>query len=143
VPVPPWLKQVLQAAERKAAGYEIATWDEEFGKIVPKGKQQDAARERTKMRKEVYDLAQQLHTSDPKKHPISKGLFELVAKKLKLRGGSASMTETYYYEWKAIVDLLEKLKAGPGFGTATKADIEKAADVFNLWDKKSKNPKKS
>ena len=162
VPPPAWLRQAFCAAQRKGRAYEIKTWDDAFGRVAPKGKQISAMAERLKVRKSIYDLAQQMHTSDPKKHPLDRGLFETVAVKLKLKPkrktkGKRShdvdvgrRAEDYYYEHKAIVDLLDLRRTEKPLATLSdvaalheglKPHLEKAADAFKFKATK-KNPRK-
>jgi hypothetical protein len=118
VPLPEWLWTAFDAAYQKARFFEIDSWDDVFGTIVPKRTQRKAAERRRKLAGQVYAFVQQRHASG---HPMDREMFEIAAKEVGLprrrgkRGGLSDPSSTamdYYYKQKAIADFF-KFKENP------------------------------
>lgn len=89
-----------------ANSYQIKSWEEVFGGILPKGKQLKAAQRDVKIAGDVFDRVRGLHEEDNKKNPISKGLFEKVGAEFGIKGTKAE--ELYYKMVNELKELISE-----------------------------------
>ena len=105
-PLPEWLRKALiMAIARGHMSCEFDSWDKVFGAPVQteeyrpaRGKSRDAEWRRRRLQFEIYNRVMQ---REAKGEAISKGLFEDVAKALKIGRARA---ERLYYDNRAIVE---------------------------------------
>ena len=90
--IPEWLRRALiHAIGRARINYEVDSWDEVFGRPVPKGKSRRALKRKRELEWPVLDRVEKLTKEG---HRIDKQLFEIVGKEFGVSGTVAS--EIYY-----------------------------------------------
>jgi hypothetical protein len=89
-PLPEWLRLAFLHAYEAHARFEIRSWDEVFGRPVPKGTQL----EKEKLRRVVIKRVWALKTKDPEM-PIDRGLFDQIGEELGIPG---STIDGLYYD---------------------------------------------
>lgn len=93
-PIPQWCARAYLEAFKKVASYKTGSWDDVFGKPLPKGKHLEAKRKYKVKGPLVYQKIKQIKNANPS-IPIDASLFETVGKEL---GISKTTAGRYYYE---------------------------------------------
>jgi hypothetical protein len=101
-PVPTWATKAFRAAYLKGVRFEIASWDEVFGRPLKKGKQLAAERRKAAIAERVLELVLRARHEEKPKKPINKELFESIGKKLGVGGTVAA--EIYYQAHKKYLE---------------------------------------
>ena len=103
VQVPPWAKQGLSNALDAANSYGIKSWDEVFGKILPKGKRIATQRRHAEISWDLFSRVGDLHKAGA---AIDEGLFEKVGKEFGV--GKTVASELYYETGRALIADIEE-----------------------------------
>lgn len=111
--MPDWVARAFIRAYDKVLRHQVATWDDAFGRPLPKGKHLSAARKKREKSPAVWLEVRHMVEAG---WPIDEGLFEQVGNKLGL--GKTQAAE-FYYDFDARVRspsiaaqvLLEPLRA--------------------------------
>ena len=90
-PIPIWLLRAFNKAYEAVTASEFKSWDDVFGKPLPKGKQLKTERRNKEIVFELVYRVRELHDAG---EPISKQLFEDVGAEFKISGTTAS--DLYY-----------------------------------------------
>jgi len=88
--LPEWLRLAFLHTYEAHARFEIRSWDEVFGRPVPKGMHLETEKRNAELRPLIIERVQKAE------RPIDKGLFEEIGRDLKLAGTTVS--EIYYDE---------------------------------------------
>ena len=107
VQVPPWVKQGLHNAMNAAFSYEIKSWDEAFGEILPKGKRIVTERRNAKIYWDLFMRIRDLH--EKAGEAIDEGLFEKVGAEFGV--GKTVASEIYYETGRALIADIEEENA--------------------------------
>jgi hypothetical protein len=91
--LPEWLRLAFLHTYEAHARFEIRSWDEAFGRPVPKGTHLETEKRNAELRPLIIERVQALKAQG---RPIDKGLFEKIGRDLKLAGTTVS--EIYYDE---------------------------------------------
>ena len=91
VPVPPWIKQGLSKAMDAVHSYEIKSWEDVFGELLPKGKWRATEQRNAKMGWDLFQRVCDLHKAGAS---IDAGLFEKVGEEF---GVSKTVASDLYY----------------------------------------------
>jgi hypothetical protein len=91
LPIPEWVKKAFEQAVYKVMTAQVASWDDVFGRPLPKGKQLAATQRRLKLREQVWQRCWWRIYRGAK---IDQGLFEAVARELRV--GERQVRELYY-----------------------------------------------
>jgi hypothetical protein len=94
-PVPEWLRVAFLDAYEARARFEIRSWDEVFGKPVPKGIHLETERRNAELRPLILERVKALKAE---KKPIDKGLFEKIGRELNPPLKGTTVSEIYYNE---------------------------------------------
>jgi hypothetical protein len=89
-PMPEWLRIAFLDAYEAAERFEIRSWDEVFGRPVPKSMHLKTEKRKEQLRWAIIARVKALKAE----RPIDKGLFEQVGKELGISGTVAS--DIYY-----------------------------------------------
>lgn len=91
IPLPPWVVKAIGVAYRKARDLEIRSWDEVFGRPVPKGTHVASAR-----KKPLQQLVVRLAVDESRcaGEAVDEALFEEVGKRLGM--GKTKASKLYY-----------------------------------------------
>lgn len=114
LPMPTWLASSFERAYNRVVTYEVGSWEEAFGRPIPKGKHRDALK-----KKRAFSLAVWIEVQHDRSEgtAVSDELFEAVAERMSLRLGpewamkKTKVSEYYYFEEKrrrALLKLLEE-----------------------------------
>jgi hypothetical protein len=90
-PVPEWLRVAFLDACEAAERFEIRSWDEVFGRPVPKGMHLKSEKRNAELRVFIIQRVEALKAGGKR---VDKGLFEQVGKELGISGTVAS--DIYY-----------------------------------------------
>jgi hypothetical protein len=90
--LPEWLRLAFLHTYEAHARFEIRSWDEVFGRPVPKGMHLETEKRNAELRPLIIERVQALKAE----RPIDKGLFEEIGRDLKLAGTTVS--DIYYDE---------------------------------------------
>ena len=91
-PIPEWLRVAFLNAYEAAERFEIRSWDEVFGRPVPKNTHLKTKRRNEQLR---WSITRRVETL---KAVVDKGLFEKVARDLKIRGVKGTTVSEIYYD---------------------------------------------
>jgi hypothetical protein len=91
-PLPEWLPLAFLHTYEARARFEIRSWDEVFGRPVPKGMHLETEKRNAELRPLIIRRVQALRSEKP----IDKPLFETVGKEFGISGTTVS--EIYYDE---------------------------------------------
>jgi hypothetical protein len=94
-PVPEWLREVFLNAYEAPARFEIRSWDEVFGRPVPKGTHLKTQKRNAELRLLILERVEALKAE---KKPIDKGLFEKIGRELSPPLKGTTVSEIYYDE---------------------------------------------
>jgi hypothetical protein len=92
--IPEWLRVAFLNAYEAAERFEIRSWDQVFGRPVPKGLHLQTKRRNAQLRWTIIERVETLKA----KHRVDKGLFEKVARDLKIRGVKGTTVSEIYYD---------------------------------------------
>jgi hypothetical protein len=110
VQAPMWIKQGLSNAMNAAGAYQIKSWDEVFGEILPKGKRIATERRKAEISWDLFSRIQDLHKAG---EAIDEKLFEKVGRDFGV--GKTVAAELYY---KTGQDFLAELEEDKALGTS-------------------------
>src|SRR5215813_3983964 len=79
-PLPEWLRLAFLHTYEARARFEIRSWDDVFGRPVPKGMHLETEKRNAELRPLIIERVQALKAE----RPIDKGLFEEIGRDLKL-----------------------------------------------------------
>ena len=96
---PEWVKQSFIASYDRVLSLMVGSWDEAFGRAIPKGKHLQKLRQRRKLRPLAYRLVTEILENEPET-PIDDGLFERVGAELNI---GKTLAAELYYEVKKIL----------------------------------------
>jgi hypothetical protein len=92
-PIPGWAREAFCSACKKVYGFEVASWDDVFGRPLKKGQQLAAKRKKLQIKRSLYlEVGQRAMAGEG----IGKEFFALVGEKF---GVSATVAEEIYYEY--------------------------------------------
>jgi hypothetical protein len=91
--VPSWIKEGISKAVNDADTYKIRTWNDVFGKPVPKGTHLKTARRNSEIEWDLFWRVCGLHKAG---RPIDENLFEKVGKEF---GIKKTLASKLYYEF--------------------------------------------
>jgi hypothetical protein len=94
---PQWLDRAFNDAYAAGISGAIASWDEVFGRPIPKGKRRKAYQLQRQSTLAIVHRVEQLHATrgkGGKKTPIDKGLFETVGEEFGI--GATTASKIYY-----------------------------------------------
>jgi hypothetical protein len=89
--VPPWVQENFRVAMDKFHSREIKSWDEVFGRPLPKGKQLATERRKLRLSGPIYERVYRRRMAG---EPVTKALFDEVGKEVGVSGTVAA--EIYY-----------------------------------------------
>ena len=92
-PLPEWLRLAFLHTYEAHARFEIRSWDEVFGRPVPKGTHLETEKQKAELRPLIILRVQALKTEG---RPIDKNLFEEIGTELGISGSTAG--DIYYDE---------------------------------------------
>jgi hypothetical protein len=92
-PLPDWLRLAFLHTYEARARFEIRSWDDVFGRPVPKGTHLKTEKRNSELRFLILERVEALKAEG---RPIDKGLFEEVGMGLRISGTTAS--DIYYDE---------------------------------------------
>jgi hypothetical protein len=93
-PMPEWLRVAFLDAYEAAERFEIRSWDEVFDRPVAKGMHLKTKRRNAQLR---WAIIERVETLKAKKR-VDKGLFEKVARDLKIKGVKGTTVSEIYYD---------------------------------------------
>jgi hypothetical protein len=102
-PVPDWAPKALSAARARVDSYE-SEWNDEFGRLLEKGKRRDAAQHRARWEQPVYERVRECSEAG---EAIDDNLFERIGEELDC-GGKTVIKEMYYHRKPIIEDAEEE-----------------------------------
>ena len=111
-PVPAWLKQAFCEGCFAARMYEIASWEDVFGRPLKKGKRLGTARRNLMKSLDICDRVEEWQNTGK---PIDDRMFAAIGKDLGI--GSSTVTKDLYYETKNEIDAI-------GNSTLSAQDLE-------------------
>ena len=91
-PLPEWLRTKFLHTYEAHARFEIRSWDEVFGRPVPKSTHLETEKRKAELRLVIIQRVEALKAE----RPVDKGLFEQVGRELEISGTVAS--DIYYDE---------------------------------------------
>jgi hypothetical protein len=96
-PIPEWARVAFLDACEAVKRFEIGSWDEIFGRPVPKSTHLKTERRKEQLRFEIIACVKILKARGDR---IDKELFEKIGKKLKPRL-SGTTVSAIYYDWRS------------------------------------------
>jgi hypothetical protein len=93
-PLPEWLQTKFLHTYEAHARFEIRSWDQVFGRPVPKGTHLETEKRNAELRPLVIERVEALRAE----RPIDKGLFEEIGQKLNPPLSGTTVSEIYYDE---------------------------------------------
>lgn len=93
VPIPDWLEQAFLAAYAAVTTYQVKSWDDVFGRYLPKHKRLKKERRNLDMNLSI-SICNRIHERHKAGAKITKSLFDDVGKEFEIGGTLAS--ELYY-----------------------------------------------
>jgi hypothetical protein len=100
LPIPDWLARAFVAACDDVRTYKVKSWDDVFGRPLPKGRHLEDARRNYAIAFPLWRRVRALHNTG---EPIDKGLFEKVGAEFDIGGTTAS--ELYYELCRELTDV--------------------------------------
>jgi hypothetical protein len=95
-PIPEWLRVAFLDAYEAAERFEIRWWDQVFGRPVPKGTHLKTERRNAQLRWTIIARVEALKAEGWKVE--KEGLFDQVARDLKIKGVKGTTVSEIYYE---------------------------------------------
>ena len=96
-PLPEWLRRAFLNAYEADARFEIRSWNEVFGPPVPRSTHLKTEKRNAELRPLIIERVAALS----REQPIDKGLFEKIARELRIKGvkvKATAVSEIYYDE---------------------------------------------
>ena len=93
-PLPEWWRLKFLHAYEAHARFEIRSWDQVFGRPVPKGTHLETEKRNAELRPLVIERVEALRAE----RPIDKGLFEKIGRELNPPLKGTTVSEIYYDE---------------------------------------------
>jgi hypothetical protein len=94
-PMPEWLQVAFRDAYEAAQQFKIRSWDDVFGRPVPKGKHLATESRNLWLRHYVIGRVKALKAADPTT-PIDKNLFEKIGRELTPRRSGTTLSNLIY-----------------------------------------------
>jgi hypothetical protein len=93
-PLPEWLRAAFLHTYEARARFEIRSWDEVFGRPVPKSTHLETEKRNAELRPLIIERVEALKAEGP----IDKGLFEKIGRELNPPLKGTTVSEIYYDE---------------------------------------------
>jgi hypothetical protein len=93
-PLPEWLRAAFLHTYEARARFEIRSWDEVFGRPVPKSTHLETEKRNAELRPLIIERVEALKAEKP----IDKGLFEKIGRELNPPLKGTTVSEIYYDE---------------------------------------------
>jgi hypothetical protein len=93
-PLPEWLRAAFLHTYEARARFEIRSWDEVFGRPVPKSTHLETEKRNAELRPLIIERVEALKAEKP----IDKGLFEKIGRELNPPLKGITVSEIYYDE---------------------------------------------
>jgi len=107
-PLPEWLRLAFLHTYEAHARFEIRSWDEVFGRPVPKGAHLETEKRNAELRPLIIERVKALKGP---KTPIDKNLFEEIGRKLKPPLSGTAVSDIYYDERsRELRDMIQNLE---------------------------------
>lgn len=102
--MPQWVEKAFLEAYQKVHRYEVRSWDDVFGRPIPKNVHLQAKQRERSVGWQVYKCIKELKRNNPSK-PIDIALFEKVGERF---GIKKTLVQKYYSKYKKLVVEVEK-----------------------------------
>jgi hypothetical protein len=111
-PMPEWVRVAFLNTYQAAERFEIKSWDQVFGRPIPRGTHLAKERRNAQLRWTVIERVETLKA----KQRVDKGLFEKVACNLKIKGVKGTTVSDIYYDKQnhELRKIFQNLLKNPG-----------------------------